>query len=190
MLHMLLTKLNCLICRNHTWIFINKFWLNLHHFFQINITCFIINMAFLWNNLCTLLYSIKIYQEHSLVWYNPNLTIVPFSALLPFAFLEPNPALLKPLLFGVLFLVVLVCFLCMFVSLMLQVEDQAIDRKPWRSKFQRAIAEEHKNNLRWRKASDFNHPSTYALIQEYYKLIGTWRTTQEDNATIVHTALT
>jgi hypothetical protein len=39
-----------------------------------------------------------------------------------FAFLDPNLALLKPFLFGVLFLVVLVCLLCMFVPLMLQVE--------------------------------------------------------------------
>jgi hypothetical protein len=42
---------------------------------------------------------------------------------------------------------------------------------------------------RWKKASDPNHPSTYALIQEYYKLIGTWRTTQKDSATKVHMAL-
>jgi hypothetical protein len=41
----------------------------------------------------------------------------------------------------------------------------------------------------WKKASDPSHTSTYALIQEYYKLIGTWRTTQEDSATIVHMAL-
>ena len=32
----------------------------------------------------------------------------------------------------------------------------------------------------WRKASDPNHLSIYAYLQEYYDdLIGTWRTTQE-----------
>jgi hypothetical protein len=44
-------------------------------------------------------------------------------------FLEPDATLVKPFLFGVLFIVVLVCLLCMFVLLMLQVEDQAIDKK-------------------------------------------------------------
>jgi hypothetical protein len=41
----------------------------------------------------------------------------------------------------------------------------------------------------WRKASDPNHPSTYAFKQEYYELIGTWRTTQENNATTRYMAL-
>jgi hypothetical protein len=37
-------------------------------------------------------------------------------------------------------------------------------------------------------ASDTNHLSTYALIQEYYKLNGTSRTTQENSVTTVHMA--
>jgi hypothetical protein len=58
---------------------------------------------------------------------------------LAFAFLEPNPALLKPFLFGVLFLVVIVCLFCMFVPLLLRVEDQAAtDRKFEESKSGRA----------------------------------------------------
>ena len=39
--------------------------------------------------------------------------------------------------------------------------------------------------FRWRKASDPNHLSIYAYLQEYYDLIGTWRTTQENRTTIL-----
>jgi hypothetical protein len=70
----------------------------------------------------------------------------------------------------------------MFVSLLLRVEDQAADQKF--GSFKRARVA-----FRWRKASDPNHPSTYALIEEYYKLIGTWRITQDDSATTVHMAM-
>ena len=38
----------------------------------------------------------------------------------------------------------------------------------------------------WRKASDPNHLSIYAYLQEYYDdLIGTWRTTQENSTTTI-----
>ena len=39
--------------------------------------------------------------------------------------------------------------------------------------------------FRWRKASDPNHLSIYAYLQEYYDLIGTWRTTQENRTTTI-----
>ena len=40
--------------------------------------------------------------------------------------------------------------------------------------------------FRWRKASDPNHLSVYAYLQEYYDdLIGTWRTTQENRTTTI-----
>jgi hypothetical protein len=52
----------------------------------------------------------------------------------------------------------------MFVPLLLRVEDQAADRKS--GSF---IKEQERKSIkvayRWRKASDPNHPSTYALIK-------------------------
>ena len=40
--------------------------------------------------------------------------------------------------------------------------------------------------FRWKKASDPNHLSVYAYLQEYYDdLIGTWRTTQENRTTTI-----
>ena len=40
--------------------------------------------------------------------------------------------------------------------------------------------------FRWKKASDPNHLSVYAYLQEYYDdLIGTWRATQENRTTTI-----
>jgi hypothetical protein len=131
MLYMLLSKIKCLICINHTWIITNKIELSLHRLLYINITCLIINREFLWNNLCTLLYLIKIQQAHSLVCYNSNPSIVPFSVFLAFAFLEPNHFPIysfKPLLFGVLSLSCSHLLLHVCARCLLRVQDRAADR--------------------------------------------------------------
>jgi hypothetical protein len=97
------------------------------------------------------LYWIKIYETHSLVWYDINLPIVP--SIFAFAVLEPNLVLFLSLfLIGVLFLVVLVCLLCMCCAqCLLRVEDRAVDRKS--GSFKRARAEEHRSSFVLRKAS-------------------------------------
>jgi hypothetical protein len=108
-------------------------------------------MVFLWNNLCTLLYLIKIYQAHSLVWYNPNLSIVvPFndSSVLSVSYIRGpriKPcSLFKPFLIGVLFLVVLVCLLCMCCAWwLLRVEDRVCCSEVFEDQeYQRAREEE------------------------------------------------
>jgi hypothetical protein len=135
------------------------------------------------------LYSIKIYQAHSLVWYNPNLSIVPSVSCVRDPRTKPC-SLFKPSLYGVLFLVVLVCLLCMCCArCLLRVEDRAIVWKSWSLRVLKSKSGRARVAFRWKKASDPNHPSTYALIQEHCKLIGTWRTTQENSTTTRHMAL-
>jgi hypothetical protein len=43
--------------------------------------------------------------------------------------------------------------------------------------------------FRWRKASVPNHLLPMLYLQDYYALIGTWRTTQENSTTTRHMAL-
>ena len=59
---------------------------------------------------------------------------------------------------------------------MFEVKDQVVQVKSWRAV---RVA------FRWRKTSDPNHTSIYAYLQEYYELIGTWRTTQENRTTTI-----
>ena len=92
-------------------------------------------------------------------------------------------ALLKPCFcFGVLFLVVfIVCFAWLLVDCFEQKNrcSKLEDHEFQVSKSRRAVIVA----FRWKKASVPNQPSTYALLQEYYELIGTWGTTLKNSTT-------
>jgi hypothetical protein len=57
------------------------------------------------------------------------------------------------------------------------------------SKEARDEEREVKVAFRWRKASVPNHLLPMLYLQDYYALIGTWRTTRENSTTTRHMAL-